>query len=115
MQAKKEKPKKKINPRAQAPKLIKEIKHGFKLTQDDLATNLKITQQAVSDYEAGYVWKERFDVINTLKEILAGNISPKRSQSPAEKLAVGDNNFVEQRIRERLIGVAEKFAQKKKR
>lgn len=47
----------KINANAQAPKLIKKIQADLKWVQTDLERVLGMSQQAVSDYRSGYVWK----------------------------------------------------------
>jgi transcriptional regulator with XRE-family HTH domain len=70
---KEEKIEKKLE-RREAPELIREIKRRFNVRQPQLAPALGISQQAVSDYEAGNVKRERYDVIKKLQAILRGEI-----------------------------------------
>lgn len=53
----------------QTTKLIKDIKRTLGLTQKQLSIELGITQQAVSNYEAGKVKRERYDIIKKLESI----------------------------------------------
>lgn len=89
MNARKKTPNREKNSvQGQAPKLIKEIKRRFGVTQPQLSPVLGISQQAVSEYEAGHVTKERYDVIKKLQDILEGKISLSTEQKrPAQDLS----------------------------
>lgn len=67
---------KKINPNAQAPKLIRKIQHDLHWTQTNLEDYLGMSQQAVSNYLAGSVAREQYGVVEKLKDILAKKLPP---------------------------------------
>ena len=65
--------------KVKARELIQVVKAQYNLTQKDLekifrADGIEMTQQAVSNYEAGIVARERNDVIQKLKDLQAGKI-----------------------------------------
>jgi len=67
---------KKINPNAQAPRLIKKIQSDLGWVQEDLERVLGISQQAVSAYLGGRIAREQFAVIQKLENILAKKLPP---------------------------------------
>ncbi len=83
---------KKINPHAEAPELIRKIKSDLKWTQQHLEAHLRISQQSVSNYALGKVFKERYDVLKKLQNILAKKLRPPDVESKhkeAERDAIG--------------------------
>ena len=58
----------------QAPDLIKDVKAKYGLVQKDLEKILGLSQQAVSMYEMGKVRRERYDIIQKLKDMMDGKL-----------------------------------------
>ena len=76
MQAKNMATPKKINPNAQAPRLIRKIQKDLGWTQTQLERFLHLSQQTVSNYLAGVIGREQHNVIQKLELILAKKLPP---------------------------------------
>jgi len=88
---------KKINPDAQAPKLIEKVKKlGW--TQTKLGQLLKMTQQTLSNYSTGCIERENYNVIKTLEDILVTKLRPPAARD-LDSLARGVIQYEQEKLR----------------